>query len=311
MKRSPDEHTEAINAMSAKLATDLMQRTERGSYETQTAIDELSFFRQETPTACSVCVVEPSIALVVQGSKSMMLDDETYRYEPTQFLITSLDLPAKMQVLEASPKKPYLGVVLKLDLATIAELLPYLPLSRPIPNLSSRGMALSPTTVDLYDAMQRLVLLLDDPESIPVLAPLYKREVYWRVLHTEQGMRLRQMVTLGSQGLRITRSVKWLKNHYDQPLKVDELAERAQMSRSTFHHHFREITSMSPLQYQKKLRLTEARRLMLGEDLDAAAAAFRVGYESPSQFSREYTRLFGAPPRRDLAEYREQQSYAL
>lgn len=306
MKHTSQESTDLANAMSANLAMDVARLTFPGIAETSTVIDGLSFYRQDAPTTCSVCVVEPSIAFVVQGTKIMMLDDETFRYDPSSFLITSLDLPAKMQVLEASPDKPYLGIVIRLDLKIISEFLTHVPLQGSTNQASGAGMALSPTTPDLYDAVQRLVSLLDEPESIPVLAPLIKREIYWRVLTSEQGVRLRQIITAGSQSLRITRSVEWLKNSYDQPLKVDELAERAQMSRSTFHHHFREVTSMSPLQYQKRLRLTEARRLMLGENLNAAAAAFRVGYESPSQFSREYARLFGAPPKRDMAAYRAQ-----
>lgn len=304
MKHTRQDNTDLANAMSANLAMDVARLTSPGVAEISTAIDGLSFYRQDAPTICSVCIVEPSIAFVVQGTKIMMLDDETFRYDPSHFLITSLDLPAKMQVLEASPDKPYLGIVIRLDLKIISEFLTYVPLLESTSQASGSGMVISPTTPDLYDAVQRLVSLLNEPESIPVLAPLIKREIYWRVLTSEQGARLRQIITVGSQSLRIARSVEWLKSSYDQPLKVDELAERAQMSRSTFHHHFREVTSMSPLQYQKRLRLTEARRLMLGENLDAAAAAFRVGYESPSQFSREYTRLFGAPPKRDVTTYR-------
>lgn len=297
------EDPEQIAAMSKRLASDVIRWTDPAAPETDTAISGLSFYRQDKPTACSVCVVEPSIALVVQGAKSMMLEDTTFRYDPNSFLITSLDLPAKMQVLEASPEKPYLGVVIKLDLATVSDLLSHVPLPKLSAASSGRGMNLSPASPDLYDAIQRLVSLLDEPNSIPVLAPLIKKEIYWRILIADQGARLRQIVSAGSQGLRISRSVEWLKSHYDQPLRVDELAENARMSRSTFHHHFRDATSMSPLQYQKRLRLTEARRLMLAGDHDATAAAYKVGYESPSQFSREYARLFGAPPRRDIEEH--------
>lgn len=310
MTAETPKNTDQIAQISAELAADVAHWIKSGSTQMDTAIEGLSFYRQDAPTVRSVQLVEPSIALVVQGSKCMMLDDETFRYDPSRFLITSLDLPAKMQVLEASSEEPYLGVVVKLDLATMSGFLAHAPYFNASEQASGRGMATSPATPELYDALRRLVALLNDPDSIPVLAPLIKREIYWRVLTSEQGARLRRIISVGSQGLRIARSIEWLKQTYDQPLSVDKLAERAQMSRSTYHHHFRDLTSMSPLQYQKKLRLTEARRLMLWESLDAAAAAYRVGYESPSQFSREYARLFGAPPKRDIEahwqEYRNE-----
>ena len=238
-----------------------------------------------------MCVVEPSIALVLQGAKSMTLGEDLFKYDPHKYLITSIDLPAKMQVLEAKDDAPYLGLVLKLDLAMLGELISQIPLDKLNKQSLNKGMTLGEMTEPLLNAFTRLIDLVDDPESMPVLAPLIKREIFWRVLNSEHGAELRHIVSTGSQGLRIARSVKWLKENYDQPLSVEDLAGLAKMSKSTFHHHFRDLTSMSPLQYQKRLRLMEARRLMVGESMDASGAAFKVGYESPSQFSREYSRF--------------------
>ncbi|GGF66483.1 AraC family transcriptional regulator [Alteromonas lipolytica] len=289
-----------LNESRTRLAAMISSKTE-GKAMLDTTIEGLSFYRQTAAaTSCSLCVVEPGIAMVVQGVKSMTLGDETFQYDPHRFLITSLDLPARMQVLEANKENPYLGLVLKFDLAVMSELILQAPLLKGSDSSSDKGMVLGQTTPELYNACERLVSLLDEPESIPVLAPLIKREIFWRVLTSEQGARLRQVVSAGSQGLRVARSIEWLKANYDKTHSVESLADMAQMSKSTFHHHFRQLTSMSPLQYQKRLRLMEARRLMLGEDLDASTAAYRVGYESPSQFSREYSRLFGASPKRDI-----------
>lgn len=298
------QEEDLIKAGSERLAADVARWTD-GVSQFETAIAGLNFYRRESPSDCSVCVVEPSVALVVQGAKQMSLGDESYRYDPHRFLITSLDLPAATQVLDASPERPYLGMAFKFDLRTISELMLLAPAAQSREAAPERGMSLGRMTPELLDAFQRMVSLLDDPASIPVLAPLYQRELCWRVLMSEQGARLRQIVSVGSQSHRIARVIAWLKEHYAQPLRVEGLADLAQMSLSTFHHHFRQLTTMSPLQYQKQLRLTEARSLMLGEDLDAAAAAYRVGYESPSQFSREYARLFGAPPKRDIEALRQ------
>jgi len=301
----------SVEELSAQLAGDIARWTE-GEQVVETAVEGLNFYRQVAPTDCSACMVEPSIALVAQGAKCMVLGEESFRYDQHHFLITSLDLPAVMQVLDASSENPYLGLALKLDLRTVGELMLQAPVSASATRDQAqgrgmgRGMVLGQTTPVLLGAFRRLVAMLDEPESIPVLAPLVMREICWRVLMSEQGMRLRQIVSVGSQSHRVVRAIEWLKAHYDEPLHVKELAELSQMSLSTFHHHFRELTAMSPLQYQKWLRLTEARRLMLGEAFDAAKAAYEVGYESPSQFSREYTRMFGASPKRDIAALLEQ-----
>ncbi len=300
----PDK--DPIDVLSKKLATILFNKT-NGRKQTNTEIKGLTFYREENIAGCSVCVVEPSIAIVVQGEKRMSLDKNNYRYDPYKFLITSLDLPANMEVLKASPEEPYLGLVLKFDLKLIGELILQSPDIMSDTPTSEPGMTLGNMTPELLDGFLRLVSLLEDPSSIPVLAPLIEREIYWRLLMSEQGSRLKQIVSSGSKSHRIAKSIEWLKIHYNQPFRVEEMAEIAQMSSSTFHQHFRELTAMSPLQYQKHLRLTEARRLMLGENFDAAEVAYHVGYESPSQFSREYSRLFGAPPKRDIEALRQNQ----
>nr|WP_235840096.1 AraC family transcriptional regulator [Derxia lacustris] len=298
--------TDPIAELSAPLARAVARRTE-GAIEAATAIPGLNFYRRETPTESCACVVEPCVALVVQGAKRMSLGHDHYHYDPSRFLVTSLDLPATMQVLSASPERPYLGLALRLDLRVMSELLLHARAGLARDDVATeRGMVVGQTTPALFDAFTRLLALLDEPASIPVLAPMIQREIYWRVLTSEQGARLRQIVSVGSQGHRVAHAIEWLKTHYAEPLRVEALAERSQMSLSTFHHHFRQLTAMSPIQFQKWLRLTAARHSMLAEDLDAATAAYRVGYESASQFSREYARLFGAPPRRDVETLRQQ-----
>lgn len=269
----------------------------------------------------SVCgVYEPSVALIVQGSKRVVLGRDTLVYDSGHFLVTSLDLPAVATILEASPERPYLALVLRLDLREIAGLmlsgqLPAFP-ALPLPARAAgkpaehRAMAIGCVTLPLLDAFGRLLDLLEQPEGLPVLAPLVQREIHYRLLTGEQGGRLRQIAAVGSQGHQIARAIDHLKTHYAEPLRVEDLAREVRMSVSTFHHQFKALTAMSPLQYQKQMRLTEARRLMLADHLDASTAAYRVGYESPSQFSREYSRQFGAPPTRDIAGLRAAQPEA-
>lgn len=248
---------------------------------------------------------EPSLCMVAQGAKRVQLGDDTYVYDAHHYLITSVHLPTVVQVTEASPEKPYLGLRLTFDMREVAQLMADSNLPPPRTQQSSRGMATGEVTLALVSAMQRLVDLLADERDIPILAPVIQREIVYRLLTGDQGARLRQISAAGSQSQQIARAIEWLKGNFDQPLKIDDLAQRALMSTSTFHHHFRSMTALSPLQYQKQLRLQEARRLMLAERLDAATAAFQVGYESPSQFSREYSRLFGAPPLKDVTKLRQ------
>ena len=292
---------DTLDALCQALAHNIARWT-TGVEEYATPIPDLTFYRKETPTEPMRCMVGPSVALVVQGAKRMMLGDDVYAYDPRRFLITSLDLPATVQVVEASRDKPYLGLAMRFDLRVMAELMAQGTLP-PREQTIGRGMVLGETTLPMLDAFKRLLELLDDPDAIPVVAPLIQREIYYRLLVSDQGARLRQIASIGSQGHRVARAIEWLKTHYSQPLRIDDLAAQVQMSASSFHHHFRELTAMSPLQFQKLLRLNEARRLMLTEHLDASTAAFQVGYESPSQFSREYSRLFGAPPLRDMKRW--------
>lgn len=270
-----------------------------------TAIPTLALYRRTAPTEPTSCMYEPSVALIVQGRKRVLLGDDTYMYDACRFLVTSVDLPAIGEIIEASPEKPFLLLMLKIDQRVMTELLVEGRLPPPRGEPTGRGMVVGQAAQPLLEAFQRLIDLLDEPNDIPVLAPLIQREILYRLLVSDQGSRLRQIASVGSQGHRIARAIDWLKGHSTEPLRVDELAASVQMSTSTFHHHFRAVTAMSPLQFQKWLRLNEARRLMLMEHVDASTAAFRVGYESPSQFGREYHRLFGAPPLRDITSLRQ------
>lgn len=271
-----------------------------------TAISGLGLFKREHPAPPVVCMVEPSIILVARGEKRLWIGGEGYPYDNSRFLITSLDLPANSEVLTASPEQPCLGLVLKLDLRTLAELIAHSGLPPSRERSIAKGVGIGSLNAVLLASFERLLALLDEPESIPVLAPLIQREIHYRLLQSDQAGRLRQITSVDGQGYRIAKAIDWLKLNYASALRVEELAARVQMSSPTFHHHFRQLTAMSPLQYQKWLRLNEARRLMLNEHQDVSSAAFRVGYESPSQFSREYSRLFGIPPKRDISALRGQ-----
>jgi AraC-like DNA-binding protein len=302
---TPSIEADRREAVRATLAASIARWTDVDGEAFVTAIPSLGFYRRTTPTAPTSCMYDPSVAVMVQGSKRVLLGDDTYMYEECQFLVTSVDLPVIGEIIEASPEKPFLVLVMKIDQRVVTELMVEgrLPPSRGEP--TGRGMAVGEATLPLLQAFQRLVDLLDEPNDIPVLAPLVQREILYRLLVSDQGSRLWQIASVGSQGHRIARAIDWLKAHSTEPLRVDDLAASVQMSTSTFHHHFRAVTAMSPLQFQKWLRLNEARRLMLAENIDASTAAFRVGYESPSQFGREYHRLFGAPPLRDIASLRQ------
>ena len=269
-----------------------------------TAIPGLSLFRYDEPNELHSGMYEPSICMVAQGAKRVMLGDDTYVYDAQHFLVTSVHLPTFVQIVEASQEKPYLGLMLKLDQREMSQLMVDSHLPPPRPQQSSRGMATGEVTSPLLTAFQRLINLLAEPKDIPILAPIIQRELFYRLLVGDQGARLRQMASAGSQSQQIARAIDWLKSNFTQPLRIEDLASQVNMSTSTFHHHFRAVTAMSPLQYQKWLRLNEARRLLLTEHQDATTAAFQVGYESPSQFSREYSRMFGAPPLRDITSLR-------
>lgn len=269
-----------------------------------TPISSLILYRRSVPTPAAPCLVEPGIVLVAQGAKQLVIGGQTFRYDAQRFLVTSSNLPGNSQVLEATPERPCLGLVFRLDLRMIAELAAHTPMPSHA-GLASQGAATPGLlTPSLTEPFARLLALLHEPESCAVLAPLIEREIHYRLLLSDQSARVRQLASAGSQSLRMARVIDWLRVNFAQPLRIEELAALVKMSSSSLHLHFRQLTTMSPLQYQKWLRLNEARRLMLSEQLDAASAAFQVGYESPSQFSREYSRLFGAPPKRDIDSLR-------
>jgi AraC-like DNA-binding protein len=269
------------------------------------AVPALSFFRQDEPTEPMSVVYEPSICMVVQGAKRVLLGNEQYVYNDHQYLITSVDLPTFFQVIEASKERPLLGLKLTSGIQEVSQLLVDSNFPHHRAQQSGHGMATSEITLPLLTAFQRLIDLLDEEHDIPILAPIIQKEIIYLLLVGEQGARLRQIASAGSQSQHIAGAIKWLKNNFTQQLRIDDLASQARMSTSSFHNHFRSMTALSPLQYQKHLRLHEARRLMLAESLDAATAAFQVGYKSPSQFSREYNRMFGAPPLRDISLFRQ------
>ena len=289
-----------IEALAALIA----RSTDEGDRQT-TEVPGLSLFRRDAPSEPVVGLYQPSVCLVAQGTKRVVLGDDAYVYDPRHYLITSIHLPTVVRVVEASPERPCLGLRLTLDPREVARLMVDSNLPPPRAQRSSRGMATGEVTLPLLAAFQRLIELLAEPQGIPILAPIIQREIIYRLLVGNQGARLRQIASTGSPSHQIARAIDWLHANFARPLRIDDLAAHVRMSSSTLHHHFRAMTALSPLQYQKQLRLQEARRLMLAEHLDAAGAAFRVGYESPSQFSREYSRLFGAPPLRDIAGLRE------
>ncbi len=269
------------------------------------AFPSLTLTRGSVPTACMPTVCQPSLGFVVQGRKRSLLNDEVFYYDALNYLVVSVTLPMMGQVIEASEERPFLGLRLDLDLDEIARLLLELGDRGAAPVAADRGLFVARMDEALLDAVLRMVKLLDTPEDIAVLAPAVRREIYYRVLRGELGHRLVDLAEGDGGNHRIVRAIEWLKQHYTAPLRIEELAEAMHMSQSALHHRFKAVTAMSPLQYQKHLRLHEARRMMFTDGIECATAGHLVGYESPSQFSREYRRLFGAPPRVEIARLRE------
>jgi AraC-like DNA-binding protein len=260
--------------------------------------------RSSRPTAPVHDVYEPAFCFVAQGSKQALLGDEVFRYDPGHYLIFTVDLPLVFQVEEASKKRPYLGLRINLDPSLVAAVMMESGVEIKKGDASAKALDVGPTDANLLDALVRLVRLLDSPFEGKVLAPLITREIVFRLLMGGQRARLAHLLASARDADRISKAIGHLRENFDQQLKMDNIARELGMSLSGFHHHFKSVTAMSPLQFQKQIRLQEARRLMLGEDLDAASAGFRVGYEDPAYFSREYKRLFGAPPQRDIAKLR-------
>ncbi|HGZ6884303.1 AraC family transcriptional regulator [Vibrio parahaemolyticus] len=283
----------------------LIDRWTGDANQYDTPISGLRFSRWTTPTPPTSYTHNPSICLIAQGRKQVLLGEESFIYDANHFLISSVDLPIIANIIEASEEQPYLGLIMELDLTEISQLIVDSELAFTQSKEAQKGIAVGELSESLLDAFVRLAELLDEGQNIKILAPIIKREIFYRLLMIEQGTRLHQIMTAGSHSHQIAKAIDWLKNNFVKPLSVGDLASYTGMSKSSFYTHFRSMTSMTPLQFQKKLRLSEARRLMLTENLDAMAATFKVGYESPSQFSREYSRLFGAPPSKDIKSLRE------
>ncbi|WP_268808886.1 AraC family transcriptional regulator [Vibrio parahaemolyticus] len=283
----------------------LIDRWTGNANQYDTPVSGLRFSRWTTPTPPTSYTHNPSICLIAQGRKRVLLGEESFIYDANHFLISSVDLPIIANIIEASEEQPYLGLIMELDLTEISQLIVDSELAFTQAKEAQKGIAVGELSESLLDAFVRLAELLDEGQNIKILAPIIKREIFYRLLMSEQGTRLHQIVTAGSHSHQIAKAIDWLKNNFVKPLSVGDLASFTGMSKSSFYTHFRSMTSMTPLQFQKKLRLSEARRLMLTENLDAMAATFKVGYESPSQFSREYSRLFGAPPSKDIKLLRE------
>ena len=260
--------------------------------------------RSSRPTAPVHAVYEPAFCFVAQGSKQALLGEEVFRYDPGHYLIFTVDLPLVFQVEEASKERPYLGFRLNLDPSLVASVMMESGIEIKKGDASAKALDVGPTDANLLDAVVRLVRLLDSPFEGKVLAPLITREIVFRLLMGGQKARLGHLMALARDAGRISKAIGHLRENFDRQLKMENIARELGMSLSGFHHHFKSVTAMSPLQFQKQIRLQEARRLMLGEDLDAASAGFRVGYEDPSYFSREYKKLFGAPPQRDITRLR-------
>ena len=270
-----------------------------------TPVPGLSLFKRYEPTKPMGGMYEPSICIIAQGAKRVLLGDDTYIYDANHYLISAVHLPTIAEITVASQDKPYLGLRLKFNLHELSQLMADSKLPPPRVQQSPRGMATGDVTLPLISCFHRLLGLLEEEEDIPILAPVIVREITYRLLVGDQGDRLRQIASVFSEGHQIARIIDWLKENYTGTLRIDALAKQVSMSTSTFHHHFKSLTAMTPLQFQKMLRLNEARRIMLTEQADAATVAFHVGYESASQFNREYSRLFGAPPLRDIKKLRQ------
>ncbi len=293
-----------MNTAAAVLA-EKIQKWTGDATQFDTEIPGLKLSRWTTPTQPTSYSHNPSICLIAQGKKRVLLGEDSFTYDTNHFLISSVNLPITANIVEATEEAPYLGLIMELDLQEISQLIVDSELSFNSSKEAQKGIAVGELSAYLQDAFIRLMALLDEPENIKILAPVIKREIFYRLLMTEQGARLNQIVTTGSHSHQIAKAIDWLKNNFVKPLSVGDLAAYSGMSKSAFYTHFRSMTSMTPLQFQKKLRLSEARRLMLTENLDAMATTFKVGYESPSQFSREYSRLFGAPPSKDIKALRQ------
>jgi AraC-like DNA-binding protein len=298
-----------MDEWSVKRNEELAQVIERfakqdGTHET--LIPALRFIRSSRASEPVYSVYEPSLCVVVQGSKLVMLGQESYQYDPNSYLVASVHLPITGQVVETAPETPYLSLQLQFDMNQILEVIQASDTVERPKRESRRGLYINRMNDTLHDAVLRLVLLLDTPKDIPVLAPYAIREIVYRVLQDEQGAALKEFALIGSHAQRIAKVIKRMNRDFAMPLRVNELAVEAGMGASSLYYYFKEVTAMSPIQYQKLLRLQEARRLLYSTAIEAADAAFQVGYESPSHFSREYARMYGHPPVKDIRRFRDE-----
>lgn len=275
----------------------------------ETPVPGLTLHRAEEPTSLVKTLYTPILCVIVQGRKQAVVGDRLYNYDASTYLVNTVSVPVVASIVDASPQTPYLSVALNLDPARITELLLEAP-DQPLVDDSRPGIGVAVLDEGLIDAMTRLVQLIDRPLEAAVLGPLVEKEIYYRLLQGGQGPLLRQVATAGTRLSQIKRAADWLRNNYAEPLRVEELAEQVGMSPTSFHRHFKAVTGTSPLQYRTQVRLQEARRMIVFEGRTAGSIAFEVGYDSPSQFSREYHRTFGLPPAADGARLRRWETQA-
>jgi AraC-like DNA-binding protein len=287
--------------------SELVERIARAVPEDGRAepLDGLQLHRESSTQELVHSMAIPAFAVIAQGSKRVSLGDDCYHYDPMHYLLVTAELPIATCVVEASQERPYISLALRLDPTLVGSVMVEAGHISPRRHGNARAINVSLLDADLLDAVVRLVRLLDTPAEATFLLPLIKREIVYRLLKGEQGDRLRYIVLHGDHTHRIGRAIERLQNEFDQPLRIDDIAQELGMSASSFHHHFKAVTAMSPLQFQKQIRLREARRLMLGEGLNAASAGYRVGYNDASHFNREYKSVFGLPPLRDVERLRE------
>lgn len=301
----PSDHPSQTNPSS--LIIKILDERTKEKRRDETPIPGLVLHRWGHPTEPSSYLFTPHLCLIAQGVKRIILGDEAYVYDDRTYVVSSVELPIISQIIEATPAKPYLGLTLELDLQEISRIMLNGSSTAPAASPTDRGIGVSRLTPTLLSAVERLLSLLNTPEDIPIFHPLIRQEIYHRLLMGAQGGRLRQIVRAESRSSRIAKAIDHMKKHFDRTLSVQTLSGMAGMSPSSFHQHFRALTAITPLQFQKRIQLTEARRLMLLEQMDAGTAAFHVGYESPTQFTREYKRMFGNPPKTDIKKLQEEQ----
>jgi AraC-like DNA-binding protein len=302
-QKSAHSHDPGVTQMLNELAGSINKALDRAA-ALSIEVPGLALYRNTAPTAPNPCTYEPSLLLVPQGRKRVDLGKQSYVFGGSTFLLTSIELPIVSRVSVATVEKPYLAFFLKLDMGIVRDVLHTEEVRISKPPVGTRGMVLGEVTVELLTPCLRMVQLFSAPQDVPFFAKLLQREISYRLLQGPQGDRLRSVATMADQSYLTAKAVTWLRDNFEKTLNVNELASMAGMSRSTLHHHFRGLTALSPLQFQKQLRLHTARQKMLTEKLDAVSAAFAVGYESPSQFNREYKRFFGKPPMRDIQALR-------